>query len=99
MDSLLGVLNGFAALAEPMTFVAMVIGFLIGTFFAARARLDVGPRHRPAAAADLQPGRRRRAGDVRVDLHGRLYAGSITAITINIPGAPANMMTASRGTL
>ncbi|WP_316977818.1 tripartite tricarboxylate transporter permease [Shumkonia mesophila] len=97
MESLLGVLNGFAALAEPMTFVAMVIGFLIGTFFAAVPGLTSA-----LAIALLLP--LTYSLDVVVALvmcasifMAGMYAGSITAITINIPGAPANMMTCLEG--
>lgn len=97
MDALVGVLNGFAALADPLTFVAALVGFLIGTFFAAVPGLTSA-----LAIALLLP--LTYSLDVVVALvmcgaifMAGMYAGSITATTINIPGAPANMMTSIEG--
>lgn len=97
METLTGVLEGFAALADPLTFLATLAGFLIGTFFAAVPGLTSA-----LAIALLLP--LTYSLDVVVALvmcasifMAGMYAGSITAITINIPGAPANMMTSVEG--
>ncbi|MFV0358225.1 tripartite tricarboxylate transporter permease [Tropicimonas sp.] len=97
MDSFLTFLNGFAALADPTILAFMVGGFLVGTFFGAMPGLtsvlaialllpitytiDVVPALVMCAAIFM-------AG---------MYSGSITATTINIPGAPSSMMTAVEG--
>lgn len=97
MESLAGVLNGFVVLAAPVPFLAMLLGFLIGTFFAAVPGLTSA-----LAIALLLP--LTYSLDVTVALvmcaaifMAGMYAGSITATTINIPGAPANMMTSIEG--
>jgi len=97
METLTGVLEGFAALADPFTFLAVVAGFLIGTFFAAVPGLTSA-----LAIALLLP--LTYSLDVVIALvmcasifMAGMYAGSITATTINIPGAPANMMTSVEG--
>nr|WP_321455726.1 tripartite tricarboxylate transporter permease [uncultured Cohaesibacter sp.] len=97
MDTMLTFLGGFADLLDPTITGFMVIGFLIGTFFGAMPGLtsvlavalllpitysiDVIPALVMCAAIFM-------AG---------MYAGSITATTINIPGAPSSMMTALEG--
>ncbi len=91
------VLDGFAALAQPMTFLSMIIGFVIGVFFAAVPGLTSA-----LAIALLLP--LTYSLDVVVALvmcasifMAGMYAGSITAITINIPGAPAEYDDQHRG--
>jgi len=79
---------GSPVLATPAPFVAMVVGFLIGTFFAAVPGLTSA-----LAIALLLP--LTYSLDVAIALvmcaaifMAGMYAGSITATTINIPGAP-----------
>jgi putative tricarboxylic transport membrane protein len=97
METLSNSLDGFLALTDPTVFAFMVIGFLIGTFFGAMPGLtsvlalalllpitytiDVIPALVMSASIFM-------AG---------MYAGSITATTINIPGAPSSMMTSVEG--
>lgn len=96
-EYLTGILGGFATLADPVMIGYMVVGFLIGAFFAAvpgltsvlaialllpvTYSLGVVPALITCAAIFM-------AG---------MYAGSVTATTINIPGAPSSMMTAIEG--
>lgn len=95
--SLEAILAGFAALADPGVFAAMTAGFLIGAFFGAVPGLTS-----VLAIALLLP--------ITYSLNvvtalvmcaaifmAGMYAGSITATTINIPGAPSSMMTAIEG--
>lgn len=97
MDTFLTFAHGFLALADPTVIAFLVSGFLIGTFFGAMPGLtsvlaialllpitytiDVIPALVMSAAIFM-------AG---------MYSGSITATTINIPGAPSSMMTAIEG--
>lgn len=97
MDFLLAILNGFAALAQPDILLYMVAGFLVGMFFGAVPGLTS-----VLAIALLLP------LTYSLDITAALVAcasifmagmcsGSITATTINIPGAPSSMMTALEG--
>lgn len=97
MDTFLGYFGGFAALLDPLNFGMLVGGFLIGTFFGAMPGLTS-----VLAIALLLP------VTYQIDVVPSLilcasifmagmYSGSITAITINIPGAPSSMMTAIDG--
>ncbi|TJZ90619.1 tricarboxylate transporter [Paracoccus gahaiensis] len=97
MDTFLSYFNGFAALTDPLNFAMLVGGFLIGTFFGAMPGLTS-----VLAIALLLP------VTYQIDVVPALimcasifmsgmYSGSITAITINIPGAPSSMMTALDG--
>ena len=97
METLSTSLQGFVALADPTVLAFMVAGFLVGTFFGAMPGLtsvlalalllpitytiDVIPALVMSASIFM-------AG---------MYAGSITATTINIPGAPSSMMTSVEG--
>lgn len=97
MDTFFGYFSGFAALADPLNLAVMIGGFLIGTFFGAMPGLTS-----VLAIALLLP------LTYQIDVVPALimcasifmsgmYSGSITAITINIPGAPSSMMTALDG--
>lgn len=97
MDTFLTLAGGFGALLDWTVLTALIAGFLIGTFFGAMPGLtsvlaialllpitytiDVIPALVMSAAIFM-------AG---------MYSGSITATTINIPGAPSSMMTAIEG--
>lgn len=97
MDTFLTLAGGFGALLDWTVLAALIAGFLIGTFFGAMPGLtsvlaialllpitytiDVIPALVMSAAIFM-------AG---------MYSGSITATTINIPGAPSSMMTAIEG--
>lgn len=97
MDTFFTLAGGFGALLDWTVLVALIAGFLIGTFFGAMPGLtsvlaialllpitytiDVIPALVMSAAIFM-------AG---------MYSGSITATTINIPGAPSSMMTAIEG--
>ena len=97
MPDFTGILDGFVALTDPTVLAYMVGGFLIGAFFAAVPGLTG-----VLAIALLLP--------VTYSLDvvhalvmcasifmAGMYGGSITATTINIPGAPSSMMTAVEG--
>ncbi len=91
------VLGSFSRLLEPLTLLYVVCGFLIGTVFAAIPGLTATP-----ALALLLP--LTYSLDVTTALMAcasiymaGMCGGSITAITINIPGAPSSMMTALDG--
>ena len=97
MDTFLSYFHGFATLTDPLNFAMLVGGFLIGTFFGAMPGLTS-----VLAIALLLP------VTYQIDVVPALimcasifmsgmYSGSITAITINIPGAPSSMMTALDG--
>lgn len=92
-----GILDGFLALTDPVVFAYMAGGFLIGAFFGAVPGLTS-----VLAIALLLP------LTFSLDVVSALvmcaaifmagmYSGSITATTINIPGAPSSMMTAIEG--
>ncbi|SFG38733.1 putative tricarboxylic transport membrane protein [Palleronia marisminoris] len=97
MDTLLTLAGGFGALLDLKVLAFMIAGFLVGTFFGAMPGLtsvlaialilpitytiDVVPALVMCASIFM-------AG---------MYSGSITATTINIPGAPSSMMTAIEG--
>lgn len=91
------VLESFSRLLEPLTLVYVICGFLIGTIFAAIPGLTA-----TLALALLLP--LTYSLDVTTALMAcasiymaGMCGGSITAITINIPGAPSSMMTAMDG--
>ncbi|MCF3935363.1 tripartite tricarboxylate transporter permease [Acuticoccus sp. M5D2P5] len=97
MSYLADVLGGSLALFSPSVFGFMVLGFLIGTFFGAVPGLTA-----VLAIALLLP------FTYSLDAVSALvmcasifmagmYAGSITATTVNIPGAPSSIMTAVEG--
>ncbi|SJZ54514.1 tripartite tricarboxylate transporter permease [Consotaella salsifontis] len=97
MDFALSILAGFGVLLKPTVFAYMVGGFLIGTFFGAVPGLTA-----TLAIALLLP--ITFSLDVETSLvmcaaifMSGMYAGSITATTINIPGAPSSMMTSLEG--
>lgn len=97
MESIDGILGGFAALANPETLLYMVAGFLIGMLFGAVPGLTS-----VLAIALLLP--LTYSLDVSTALvacasifMAGMCSGSITATTINIPGAPSSMMTAVEG--
>lgn len=97
MDTLHAFLGGFAALANLEVLGFMVVGFLIGTFFGAMPGLTsvlaVALLLPITYSIDVVPALVMCAS---IFMAG-MYSGSITATTINIPGAPASMMTALEG--
>lgn len=97
METVIGILNGFAALTDPSVFAYMVGGFLIGTFFGAVPGLTA-----VLAVALLLPLTFSLPTETALVMCASIfmagmYSGSITATTINIPGAPSSMMTAVEG--
>lgn len=89
--------SGFGLLLDPVTLTYVVGGFLIGTVFAAIPGLTA-----TLALALLLP--LTYSLDVTTALMAcasiymaGMCGGSITAITVNIPGAPSSMMTARDG--
>jgi putative tricarboxylic transport membrane protein len=97
MDFTLHILGGFAALADPTVLGYMIIGFLIGTFFGAvpglTSVLAIALLLPITYSLDVVPALVMCAS---IFMSG-MYAGSITATTINIPGAPSSMMTSIEG--
>lgn len=97
MEQFLAVADGFRVVAQPETFLYCVIGFVTGTIFAAVPGLTG-----TLAIALLLP--LTFSLDVTASLvmcaaifMGGQYGGSITGITVNIPGAPGSVMTAFEG--
>ena len=97
MEFILLVGSGFGTLLDPLTLAYVVGGFLIGTVFAAIPGLTA-----TLALALLLP--LTYSLDVTTALMAcasiymaGMCGGSITAITVNIPGAPSSMMTARDG--
>lgn len=97
MDFIYLVANSFTMLLSPIVLVYVVCGFLIGTIFAAIPGLTA-----TLALALLLP--LTYSLDVTTALMAcasiymaGMCGGSITATTINIPGAPSSMMTALDG--
>ncbi|WP_420415687.1 tripartite tricarboxylate transporter permease [Marinovum algicola] len=99
MEQLVNIAGGFQVIAQPMVFLYLVAGFLIGTCFAAIPGLTG-----TLAIALILP--ITYSMDVTSSLvmcaaifMGGQYGGSITAITVNIPGAPCAVMTAYEGNM
>ncbi|PHS04326.1 MAG: tricarboxylate transporter [Blastopirellula sp.] len=97
MSQLISVIHGFEAVFIPTNFMFMIFGFLTGVIFAAIPGLTG-----TLAIALLLP--ITYSLDVETSLimvaaifMGGQYGGSITAITVNIPGAPCSVMTAYEG--
>ncbi|UOM33513.1 tripartite tricarboxylate transporter permease [Acuticoccus sp. I52.16.1] len=99
MEFLGHIVGGFGALFEPMNFAFLVGGFLIGTFFGAvpglTSVLAIALLLPITYSIDVTPALIMCAS---IFMAG-MYSGSITAITINIPGAPSSMMTAIDGNI
>lgn len=97
MNFILEILGGFSALTSPEVLAYMVIGFLIGTFFGAvpglTSVLAIALLLPITYSLDVVPALVMCAS---IFMSG-MYAGSITATTINIPGAPSSMMTSIEG--
>lgn len=97
MDFIVLVLSSFSLLLEPMNLTYVVLGFVIGTIFAAIPGLTA-----TLAMALLLPLTYTLNVETALMACASIYmagmcGGSITATTINIPGAPSSMMTALDG--
>ncbi len=92
-----GIIGGFTTVLHPAIFGYLVVGFFVGVFFGAVPGLTA-----TLAIALLLPLTYGMAPVpalvmcMGVYMAG-IYAGSITATTINIPGAPSAMMTQREG--
>ncbi|GGG72305.1 hypothetical protein GCM10011415_20440 [Salipiger pallidus] len=97
MDIFANILGGMSALADPYVIAFMVGGFLVGTFFGAMPGLTsvlaIALLLPITYTIDVVPALVMCAS---IFMAG-MYSGSITATTINIPGAPSSMMTALEG--
>lgn len=97
MDTFLTFAQGFLALADWTVIGFLVGGFLIGTFFGAMPGLTsvlaIALLLPITYTIDVIPALVMSAS---IFMAG-MYSGSITATTINIPGAPSSMMTAIEG--
>lgn len=97
MSFAVDLLQGFAALLEPEVLFWLVAGFLIGTFFGAvpglTSVLAIALLLPITYSMDVVPALVMCAA---IFMAG-MYSGSITATTINIPGAPSSVMTAIEG--
>ncbi|WP_354544542.1 tripartite tricarboxylate transporter permease [Roseovarius sp. MBR-78] len=86
-----------SALADPYVIAFMIGGFLVGTFFGAMPGLTsvlaIALLLPITYTIDVVPALVMSAS---IFMAG-MYSGSITATTINIPGAPSSMMTAIEG--
>jgi len=97
MANMSGIIQGFITFLRPSIGIYAVIGFFIGTFFGAVPGLTSCL----AIALLLPMTYSMNIVNALVMCMGiymaGIYAGSITATTINIPGAPSAMMTAIEG--
>lgn len=97
MDTLSTLMSGFSQLADPTILLFLIAGFLIGTFFGAMPGLTsvlaMALLLPVTYSIDVVPALVMSAA---IFMSG-MYSGSITATTINIPGAPSSMMTAIEG--
>ncbi|MGJ8545096.1 MAG: tripartite tricarboxylate transporter permease [Sulfitobacter sp.] len=97
MDFIFLVFSSFSLLADPVNFTYVILGFVIGTIFAAIPGLTA-----TLAMALLLPLTYSLSVETALMACASIYmagmcGGSITATTINIPGAPSSMMTALDG--
>lgn len=97
METFLSYFGGFGELLDPLNLAVMIGGFLVGTFFGAMPGLTS-----VLAIALLLPITYKIAVVPSLIMCASIfmagmYSGSITATTINIPGAPSSMMTAIEG--
>lgn len=97
MIDVAGIIGGFITLSQPTIIVSTLIGFAIGIFFGMMpgltATLAIALLLPFTYAMDIIPALVMTMG---IFMAG-MYAGSITATTINIPGAPGAMMTGLEG--
>lgn len=97
MDFIILVFSSFSLLLDPFNLTYVVLGFLIGTIFAAIPGLTA-----TLAMALMLPLTYSLNVETALMACASIYmagmcGGSITATTINIPGAPSSMMTALDG--
>ncbi|SMD10006.1 tripartite tricarboxylate transporter permease [Primorskyibacter flagellatus] len=97
MDFILQVFSSFSLLLDPFNLTYVILGFVIGTIFAAIPGLTA-----TLAMALLLPLTYTLNVETALMACASIYmagmcGGSITATTINIPGAPSSMMTALDG--
>ncbi len=97
MDFILLVFGSFSLLLDPFNLTYVIMGFVIGTIFAAIPGLTA-----TLAMALLLPMTYSLSVETALMACASIYmagmcGGSITATTINIPGAPSSMMTALDG--
>lgn len=97
MDFILQVFASFSLLLDPFNLTYVIMGFVIGTIFAAIPGLTA-----TLAMALLLPLTYSLSVETALMACASIYmagmcGGSITATTINIPGAPSSMMTALDG--
>ncbi|PZX11206.1 putative tricarboxylic transport membrane protein [Palleronia aestuarii] len=97
METVLTLAGGFGALLDWTVLAFMIAGFLVGTFFGAMPGLTsvlaIALLLPITYTIDVIPALVMSAS---IFMAG-MYSGSITATTINIPGAPSSMMTAIEG--
>lgn len=97
MSFAMEVVAGFGEVLQPVNLMFMVGGFLIGTFFGAvpglTSVLAIALLLPITYSIDVVPALIMCAS---IFMAG-MYSGSITATTINIPGAPSSVMTALEG--
>ncbi|ALM54211.1 tripartite tricarboxylate transporter permease [Halomonas huangheensis] len=97
MDYVAELMQGFAVLMQPDILPYLIGGYLIGTFFGAvpglTSMLAIALLLPLTYSLDVTAALVACAG---IFMAG-MCSGSITATTINIPGAPASMMTAIEG--
>lgn len=97
MNTLTQILGGFGVMLQPANFVAMLLGFLIGVVFAIIPGLTA-----TLAIVLLLPMTYSMPMNMALCMcmgiyMAGMYGGLITAITINIPGAPSSCMTGLDG--
>lgn len=97
MDTLMQIMSGFGVVFQPINFLVTLLGFIIGLFFAIIPGLTA-----TVAIVLLMPMTYSMTMNMGLCMvmgiyMAGMYAGSVTAITINIPGAPSSSMTGKDG--
>ncbi len=97
MSTFIQILSGFAVVFQPLNFLMTLLGFVIGLFFAIIPGLTA-----TVAIVLLMPMTYSMTMNMGLCMvmgiyMAGMYSGSITAITINIPGAPSSSMTGKDG--
>ena len=91
------ILGGFATLADPMLILTLTIGFFIGLMFSVIPGLTATLAIVLLLPLTYSMSMNAALAAVMGIYMAGMYGGSITAITINIPGAPSACMTGIDG--
>lgn len=97
MINIAGIIAGFATLFNPLNFGSMLLGFSLGLFFGAVPGLTATLAIALLLSFTIGMNVTQALVMVMGIYMAGMYGGSITATTINIPGAPGNVVTSLEG--